>query len=127
MAMAAPAPSSSWRLRASLVVRGVHLGVVAFFLVGWTLPWRGALWAVVVGALVTQVGWWFARNRCVLTLLEEWLRHGSQWASSGRDANFVARLLTSVTGRDCPGWLATAFSYAVLWMAIAASVVRLRR
>jgi hypothetical protein len=96
-----------------------------FFLFGWMAPWRGALWAVLVGALLTQLNWWVTHNRCVLTILEEWLRDGSAAASSGRDTNFVARLMTSLTGRVFPNWLAHAVAYVVLWFALIVSAVRL--
>jgi len=58
-------------------------------------------------------------------MLEEWLRDGSAAASSGRDTNFVARLMTSLTGRVFPNWLAHVVAHVVLWFALAVSAVRL--
>ncbi len=126
--MGSIAPSArpaSWRYRASLVIRAIHLAVVAFFLIGWMLPWRGALWTVVVGGLLTQLNWWATGNRCVLTIAEERLRAGSAWASTGRDETFVARLVTSVIGRPCPPRLAQITAHLVLWASIGTAAFRL--
>ena len=65
-------------------------------------------------------------NRCVITLAEDWLRYGSAPDPSRRDDNFVARFLTSLTGRPCPDWLAHVAAYVVLWGSLAIAVSRLR-
>ena len=114
------------RLHLASFVHGAHIAVIAFFLLGWALPCRGALWTVVYGAVLTQLNWWAFRNRCALTLAEEWLRHGGAPDPSRRDDNFVARFLTSLTGRPCPDWLAHVAAYVVLWASLAISVCRLR-
>ena len=100
----------------------VHSSVLVFLVFGWALPWRWALWVVAIGAPVTQLGWWFCENRCVLTIVEDWLRGKDP---AGRPATeddegepptrFVAEFLERLIGRPVSERVANALSYTVVW------------
>ena len=61
-----------------------------FFVVGWALPRRWALWTELVGALVMQVEWWLNDNTCVLTKPERYLRGNSPAPTVKRGISFPA-------------------------------------
>ena len=43
----------------------LHTGLTLFLIVGWALPWSGALWACLGIAILMQLQWWFNANECV--------------------------------------------------------------
>ena len=98
---------------------------MVFFLVGWALPWRGALWAVAIGAVVVQAGWWLCADRCVLTILEEQAREGGAATNPEREVDFLARLLSGLTGRPVPARWVNRAAYGVLWGSCAVALLRL--
>lgn len=105
--------------------------MVSFFLVGWALPWREALWAVVVGAVVVRAGWWLFDDRCLLSILEARLRGGAVSFSTQPELapeekpNFIADTVEGLLGRPMPlHWVNNA-TYAVLWSAFSIAAVRL--
>jgi len=111
-----------WLARAISVVHGA---VVLLFVVGWALPWRQALWAVVLGATVVQAGWWLFGNRCLLTVAEARLRGSPAGGVTLDDAHFVRDLAERVLGRrPSERWLELA-TYGVMWGAFAIAAARL--
>jgi len=108
----------------------VHLGVVGFFVVGWLLPWRWALWGVAAGVPTLQLIWWAMEDRCPLTVLEEALR-GSRGIPSGAPddglapPNFVTRLLTAMLGRPVSQRVSDRVVNGVAWSGFSVAVLRL--
>jgi len=108
----------------------VHLGVVGFFVVGWLLPWRWALWGVAAGVPTLQLIWWAMEDRCPLTVLEEALR-GSRGIPCGAPddglapPNFVTRLLTAMLGRPVSQRVSDRVVNGVAWSGFSVAVVRL--
>src|SRR5215472_5538530 len=125
------AGAPSIRLWLARFVWMIHLGVVAFFVIGWLLPWRWALWGVAVGVPTLQLTWRAMGDRCPLTALEEALRGSRGIPSGAPDAgeappNFATRLLTAILGRPVSprvsdrvvnGVALSGFSVAVLRLA----------
>ena len=110
-----------------LLARGVwllHIAIVGFFLVGWTLPWREALWIVAIGAPVLQLGWWLCGDVCWLTLVEERLR-GRDSEPEDAPPNFVAVLAERLAGRSLPVEWVNRVIYAVVWGGFAVAAARL--
>lgn len=115
------------RERIADVLAMVHTAIVAFFALGWALPWAGAWWFVVVGGFGLQAVWLVFRNECPLTLLEAWLR--GQPASSGVEGeaqpHFLASLLTRVLGREVSNFIGDLVAYGVLYASMALAAWRL--
>ena len=65
---------SGARLFGARAVAVVHVGVIAFFSLGWLLPDSRALWAVLLGCIGLEGTWLALRGSCPLTLLERRLR-----------------------------------------------------
>jgi hypothetical protein len=112
------------------VVWTTHMGVLTVFVCGWALPWRWALWAVVVLAVVVQVSWWTCDDRCPLTVLEERLRGDRApppvlAEDEARPANFVANLGAALLGRPLPHRVVNLVIYAVTWSAFTIAAIRL--
>jgi hypothetical protein len=107
----------------------MHLAVISLFVVGWALPWRELLIAVVVAAPVVQAGWWIFGDLCVLTLLERRLR-GAPLAPVDTGAlppNFIADVASSLLGRPVShGWI-NVMARVVMWAAFAIAALRLAR
>jgi hypothetical protein len=108
----------------------VHLGVVAFFVFGWLLPWRWALWGVAVGVPMLQLSWMAMNDRCPLTALEEALRgshaFGPAHPSDGETPpNFVTRLLTALLGRPVTQRTSDRIVNGVAWSGFSVAVLRL--
>jgi len=109
-----------WLARA---VSAVHAAVILLFVTGWAMPWREALWAVVLGALVVQAGWWLFEDRCVLTVLEARLRGEASVVETR--PNFIGDVATRVLGRrPSERWLSVA-TYGVMWGSFAIAAARL--
>jgi len=124
-------PLGNWRLWTARALSVVHGAVVALFLVGWALPWRGALWAVAIGAIVVRTNWWLFDDRCLLTILESRLRGGDALAArrleEDADAppSFIGDLVARVLGRPLPlQWVDNA-SHAIMWGAFSVATLRL--
>lgn len=127
-AVAVPLP---WGRKAlARLVSTLHTTIIAFFLTGWTFPWRGALWGVVLGGVALQGIWRIFEDRCPLTILEERLRGEPpplERATEDEEApmNFVSELLTRILGRPIPHRCADATTYGVLYASMTISAVRL--
>jgi len=108
----------------------VHLGVVAFFVFGWLLPWRWALWGVAVGVPALQLTWKTMNDRCPLTTLEEALR-GSHALSPAQQSDgesppdFVTRLLTAILGRPVSQRMSDRVVNGVAWSGFSVAILRL--
>ena len=103
----------------------LHTSIVLLFAIGWALPWRNALWAVVVAAALVQVGWWIFGDRCLLTVAESRLRGASDEEPEGAEARFVGDLAARILGwRPADRWLDLA-TYGVMWGACAIAALRL--
>lgn len=100
------------------------MGVLAFFLVAWALPWRWALWTAVVGAFVMQIQWWLNDGICVLTKLERVLR-GLPALPAPDEGGFIADLAARVVDAPVPKRWTNALTYAVLWGGASVAAARL--
>ncbi len=113
------------------LIWALHVAIVAFFLVGWALPWRWALWTVAVGAVVLQVGWWLCNDVCWLTLLEERLKGAPEAPPPGTREeaeaapNFVSALVDRILGRPMPESRVNAVIYGIVWGGFTIAVARL--
>jgi len=119
------------RLSTARTVAALHLCTTLFIVVGWALPWRPALWAVVVVTAVAQTSWLLCNDRCPLTILEERLR-GPQAPAPARlpgegdePGNFVVDGLSRLLGRPVPYHWTNRAIYAVTWFAFTAATARL--
>lgn len=121
----------SARTLAADALRAAHIGILAFFAAGWALPWRWALWAVVIASIGTQLHWWLGNNQCYLTALEDGLRgpevtHApTTEQDADRPLNFIADLGTRALGRPMPHRLANALAYGFVWGGCAIAAARL--
>jgi hypothetical protein len=118
------------RLWLARLVWSVHLGVVAFFVFGWLLPWNWALWGVAIGVPMLQLLWKLTDDRCPLTALEESLRGaqriGPAASKQGEDPpNFVTRLLTGILGRPVSQRASDRIVHGIAWSGFSIAVLRL--
>lgn len=112
------------------VIWVVHIAVMLFLVVGWTLPWRAAWWTYVGGAPVVLLGWRVFANTCWLSILESKLRGEpvfSREVVSGTEQSrsFVAETLSSVLRRPVSRGTAKRLSYGVLYGGFLVSAARL--
>src|SRR5262244_1901203 len=84
-------------------VWAVHLLILVWLAVVWSLPWKWAWWAAMIGNPVVQLNWWLFDNRCALSILEERLRARSapsaQSDVDGEPGDFVSRVMSDALGR----------------------------
>lgn len=116
------------RLCAARALSAMHLAIVLLFVVGWALPWRGVLAAVVVAAPVVQAGWWLFGDRCLLTLLERRLRGASPPRAASADEappNFLVDLASTVVGRPVSDAWVNVTARVVMWTAFTIAALRL--
>src|SRR5262245_18845924 len=118
------------RLWLARAISAVHSAVVLLFVVGWATPWREVLWAVVVGAVTVQMGWWLFGNRCVLTVLEARLRAGLEAAplapAPEHAPNFIADVATRFLGHRPSERALQLMTHGVMWGAFSIAAARLR-
>ena len=122
--------TTPFRLWLARLVWIVHFGVVTFFVFGWLLPWRWALWGVAIGVPMLRVSWAAMGERCPLTALEEALRGNETLLRSLRDhgespPNFVTRLLTAILGRPVSQRTSDRVVNGVAWSGFSVAVLRL--
>jgi len=137
-----PAPlRARWRLHCADAVWALHTVVVGFFIVGWTLPWRWALWATLIGAVFMRIHWWLNDDTCVLTQLERRLRGASaatpvpsrsesapRTESAARadvDGTFIASLAYTVFGSPVSPPLIDWLTHGILWLGAGLALLRL--
>ena len=116
--MQTPTPTSSGRLLLARLIAATHAAIVAYFMVAWALPWRGALWSVVIGVPLLQLGWWLLDGVCLLTIFERRLRrdpHAPRSADPEDRPNFVAAVVSKLVGRPVPERWTDIASYCVAW------------
>jgi hypothetical protein len=113
----------AWRTPLARVVCVVHACVVAFFMVGWALPWRGALWLCAVGAVAMRVQWWMNDDVCVLTQLERRLRGEATKPRDGE--SFIGRLVRAVIDRRLPASVVDRATHATLFAGAGIAAARL--
>jgi len=124
---------SRTRTRLADTVWILHTGVVIFFVVGCTLPWRWALWTTFVGALAMRLHWWLNHDVCVLTQLERRLRapdlrtSGPSDSTSHRpsDETFVSSLALAVIGTPVPPTVVQWLTHGILWLGAGTALLRL--
>ena len=78
----------------------LHLAILAFIVLGWTLPGRRLLIFYLVFLPVTVLHWRLNGGNCVLNNLENWLRH-RRWrmgAANPEEGAWLRTLIRSVTG-----------------------------
>jgi len=75
----------------------LHLGIVAFAVVGWLAPWRGVLIFYLIYLVCMPLQWRFNRSSCVLNNIESWLRTGL-WRNPANteEGAFLLRLIERV-------------------------------
>lgn len=112
----------------------LHLGIVAFFALGWLLPSPIAYLAVIFGGAGLIVIWHAFGDRCPLTVLEERLRQtgrdrGSPTPSRDEppvaETHFVSMLLSRVLGRPVSRRIGDRVVYGVLFLSMFISALRL--
>lgn len=126
----APESVGAVRIVAARGVWLLHLGTSIWMLVGWALPWREALWAVVVWNPLVYLQWRLLDDRCILTIAEEKLRgptfvQQAAVGEKGEDARCVAVFMSRVLGRPVPHWVADSISYSILWTSFSIAALRL--
>jgi hypothetical protein len=122
--------TTQFRLWLARLVWIVHFGVVTFFVFGWLLPWRWALWGVAIGVPVLRLSWAAMGDRCPLTALEEALRGSHALCPAHPDhgespPNFVTRLLTAILGRPVSQRVSDRVVNGVAWSGFSVAVLRL--
>lgn len=126
----AATPVGGLRLGAARAIWALHVGVVAFLLAGWALPWSTAWWVYAIGAPFIQIGWIAFDDYCWLSILEAKLRREplvKETVDGTVQRSFVSELIESITGREAPSWIASAISYVVLWGGFVIACARLRQ
>lgn len=121
-------PVGGLRLGAARAIWALHVGVIAFLLAGWALPWSSAWWVYAIGAPFIQIGWIVFDDYCWLSILEAKLRREPLVRETNDGAvqrSFVAELIESIIGREAPSWVASAVSYFVLWGGFVIACARL--
>ena len=83
------------RNRAADVLAILHVLIVGFFALGWTLPWRWSWWVVIAGGSGLPLIWLLFNNVCPLTLMEDYLRvkPAAETADESPPRHFVASLI----------------------------------
>ena len=102
----------------------LHLMILAFIVLGWILPWRGALIFYLGFLPVTMLHWWLNGGNCILNNLENWLRQ-RRWrvgAANPEEGAWLRTLTQSVTGvafsrlqMDLIIYAAMALFWALAW------------
>ena len=108
----------------------LHSGLTLFLIVGWALPWSGALWACLGIAILMQLQWWFNANECVLTQWETRLLgrpHERPRAAGARPEaqSFAADLIEHVFWRRPSAVCTDRLTYAVVWTSGGLAALRL--
>jgi hypothetical protein len=78
----------------------LHLAILAFIILGWTIPSRGALIGYLVFVPTTILHWKFNAGACVLNNLESWLRY-RRWRAPERNPEegaWLRTMIRSLTG-----------------------------
>jgi hypothetical protein len=108
----------------------VHLVVLAFILLGWTIPARGVLLAYLVFLPAVVLHWKLNHDACVLNNIENWLRF-RRWRAPDRNAEegaWLRNLIGGATGvRLTQGQtdLLTYGAMAVFWFLALAHFLRM--
>jgi hypothetical protein len=113
----------TWRAPLASLVCVIHTGVVVFFVLGWALPWRWALWTCTIGAVVMRLHWWMNDDVCMLTQLERRLRGDA--ARPAQRERFIARLLRVALRRSVPDGLVDWATHGILWTGAGLASLRL--
>ena len=104
----------------------LHSAVIVLILTVWSLPWGWALWLGLALYPVVQLNWCVFGNRCVLTVLEERLRHPEGMSEAGEPPlHFVSGLLSRILGRPVSHFWGDVVSYVVVWGGFALCLTRL--
>jgi hypothetical protein len=78
----------------------LHLGILAFIVLGWTIPSRSGLIAYLIFVPATVLQWKLNAGACVLNNLESWLRY-RRWRAPERNPEegaWLRTLIRSLTG-----------------------------
>jgi hypothetical protein len=78
----------------------LHLAILGFITLGWTVPSRGVLIGYLVFVPATVLQWKLNAGACVLNNLESWLRYG-RWRAPDRNPEegaWLRTLIRSLTG-----------------------------
>lgn len=112
--------------RMARAVSLLHMAVIAFFTLGWLLPWSFVHWLVIGGGILMQFSWTLFDNDCPLTLLERRLAGiRAREGNPTEQRNFVSGLLSRVIGRTVSDRAGDATTYAVLFSSMLFCAVRL--
>ena len=108
----------------------LHTGLTLFLIVGWALPWTGALWACLGIAILMQVQWWLNANACVLTQWETRLLGRPQLRARipgepPEEQRFAADLIERIFRRRPSSACTDRLAYAVVWTSGTISAFRL--
>lgn len=140
------------RQRAADALATLHVMIVAFFALGWLLPWQWSWQAVIIGGIGLQIIWCRHDNQCPLTVLEKRLRDNPTMAANPLPAgtlsdqleiagtpdlacrpentdegspHFVADLLTRLAGRPVSPFIGDLLVYGVLYASMGLAARRL--
>ena len=78
----------------------LHLAILAFIILGWSIPSRGVLIAYLVFLPAVVLHWKLNAGTCVLNNLESWLRY-RRWRAPERNPEegaWLRTLIRSLTG-----------------------------
>lgn len=92
----------------------LHGAVVAFFTVGWLLPWSAVHWLVIGGGALLPLCWALFDNECPLTRLERHLAGTDHDADAAERNYFVSRVLSRILDRTVSDRTGDLVIYAVL-------------
>jgi hypothetical protein len=97
------------------ICHGFHLLIMAYFVLGWAVPWVPALWFYLAFVPGVAVQWQFNKDACILNNLESWLRTG-RWRDPGNreEGAWLATLCEEWTGWRPGLTMVNAFTYSVL-------------
>jgi len=105
------------------IIKRVHLAVLLFVLLGWTLPWKAALLAHIITIPLVVLQWRFNNGTCLLTNLENFVRGGAP-PKSTQQGQFIKSLLKFFCDPLPPDHKIKIGLYAVIWSAWSVSVLR---
>src|SRR5580704_7268122 len=78
----------------------LHLAILAFITLGWTIPLRGVLIFYLAFVPATILHWKLNADACILSNLENWLRY-RRWRAPERNPEegaWLRTLIRSLTG-----------------------------
>jgi hypothetical protein len=122
-------PRMIWRQSAIAALRALHYAILAWGVVGWTIPYSPLLNAYLIAMPLIALQWLLNRNTCLLNNVESWVATG-RWRdeTDAEQGGFIAGVFHRLSGWRPSPRQADLISYGLLaafWALAAAHLARL--